>query len=61
MAGWKLFTASGHGEGYTTHTSLKAAVAQAHHTSWQDGAVLRIECPDGTIISKSEIDRLKQS
>jgi hypothetical protein len=62
MSIWRVVTRNEDGaEGYTSHTTLQAAVWQALNTDWRDGIFLRLECPDGAILVREDFRRLEQS
>jgi hypothetical protein len=65
MEEWKLFTRQLNRQGYTghppddysTHPSREAALVQARLTDRRVDVVLRIEGPNGQIITRAEIDQ----
>jgi len=61
MSIWRVATRNANGaEGYTSHTTLQAAVWQALNIE-RDGIFLRVECPDGAILVREDIRRLERS
>jgi hypothetical protein len=60
---WKLFSsnvAPPSSEGYTTHPTREAALSAACQLHWTD-RVLRIEGPNGEVISREEIEEYCRS
>ena len=61
MSIWRVVSRNANGaEGYTSHTTLQAAVWQALNIEL-DGIFLRVECPDGAILVREDFRRLEQS
>jgi hypothetical protein len=62
MSIWRVVIRNENGaEGYTSHTTLQAAVWQALNIDLRDGIFLRVECPDGAILVREDFQRLERS
>jgi hypothetical protein len=61
MSIWRVVTRNANeAEGFTSHTTLQAAVWQALNTV-HDAIFLRVECPDGAILVREDMRQLERS